>query len=97
MSDIMSILVGPLPALFDQVCVVGYPPFCKGVVDAATHAGIDLAPLRLKFILAGEVFSEEWRSLMMERCALADPSDIVSIYGTAHTTNPVFSKHTHTH
>lgn len=35
-------------------------------------------------VLAGEVFSEEWRALMAERAGIDMPlRDIVSIYGTA--------------
>ncbi|GAB4813369.1 hypothetical protein N2152v2_000415 [Parachlorella kessleri] len=35
-------------------------------------------------ILAGEVFSEEWRDLMVKRCGMLDVlRDVVSIYGTA--------------
>jgi phenylacetate-CoA ligase len=94
MADILKILSGLIPSLFEQVCIVGYPPFCKGVIDNALGSGIDLKALRLKFILAGivsssaanilgEVFSEEWRTLMMTRCKILQASDIVSIYGTA--------------
>jgi phenylacetate-CoA ligase len=39
---------------------------------------------RIKLVLAGEVFSEEWRTLMGQRTGGTDPCfDSVSLYGTA--------------
>ncbi|MEV0679151.1 phenylacetate--CoA ligase family protein [Actinosynnema sp. NPDC050436] len=66
---------------FDQVVLLGYPPFVKDVVDSA---GFDWAPLHVKLVLAGEVFSEEWRTLVAGRLGIADPvRDTASLYGTA--------------
>lgn len=52
------------------------------MIDNALASNIDTASMNLKFILAGEVFSEEWRSMIMRRCSISS-SDIVAIYGTA--------------
>lgn len=42
------------------------------------------ATFETKLLLAGEVFSEEWRVLMGKRCGMKNPcKDIVSMYGTA--------------
>ncbi|WP_436497359.1 phenylacetate--CoA ligase family protein [Actinokineospora sp. HUAS TT18] len=63
---------------FDQVVLLGYPPFIKDVVDSGTdwHS--------TKLVLAGEVFSEEWRDLVGTRLGMADPvTDTASLYGTA--------------
>ena len=57
-------VVGELGPLFDQVVLAGYPPFVKNVVDAGLAQGIDWPAFRVKLVLAGEVFSEEWRDLV---------------------------------
>ncbi|EYF08432.1 phenylacetate--CoA ligase family protein [Chondromyces apiculatus] len=69
---------------FDQVVLLGYPPFLKDVIDAGLVRGIDWSPLNIKLVFAGEVFSEEWRTLVLERAGSKDPyRDSASMYGTA--------------
>jgi phenylacetate-CoA ligase len=69
---------------FDQVVLLGYPPYLKDVVDGGPAAGVDWAKLRTRLVMAGEVFSEEWRSLMTSRLGSSDPRyDFASLYGTA--------------
>jgi phenylacetate-CoA ligase len=64
--------------------LLGYPPFVKDVVDAGIAQGIDWGAYAVKFVFAGEVFSEEWRGLMMERAGAVSPCfDSASLYGTA--------------
>lgn len=65
---------------FDQVVLLGYPPFVKDVVDA----GADWSAYRMRMVFAGEVFSEEWRDLVAARAGIADPvTSMASLYGTA--------------
>lgn len=69
---------------FEQTVLLGYPPFLKDVVDHGRASGMDWAPLHLKLVTAGEVFSEEWRTLVCERAGIADPRyGTASLYGTA--------------
>ncbi|KAJ1544640.1 hypothetical protein HK096_007322 [Nowakowskiella sp. JEL0078] len=69
---------------FDQIVILGYPPFVKGVVDKGISVGIDWSPLNMGYVFAGEVFTEEWRQLLGTRSGLSDPlNSIISIYGTA--------------
>jgi phenylacetate-CoA ligase len=69
---------------FDQVVLLGYPPFVKDVVDTGVAAGFDWSRHAVKLVLAGEVFSEEWRDLVGRRAGMADPvRDSASLYGTA--------------
>jgi phenylacetate-coenzyme A ligase PaaK-like adenylate-forming protein len=69
---------------FDQVVLLGYPPFVKDVVDTGVAAGFDWSRHAVKLVLAGEVFSEEWRDLVGQRAGMADPTrDSASLYGTA--------------
>src|SRR5690606_22361129 len=77
-------VVRDLAPLFDQTVLLGYPPFLKDVIDGGAAAGIDWRPLRIKLVMAGEVFSEEWRSLVGERVGSTDPCyDSAALYGTA--------------
>ncbi|MDG6103144.1 phenylacetate--CoA ligase family protein [Dactylosporangium aurantiacum] len=69
---------------FEQVVLAGYPPFVKNVVDAGRQRGVDWPAYRIRLLLAGEVFSEEWRTLVGSRAGMTDPlADSVSLYGTA--------------
>jgi phenylacetate-CoA ligase len=69
---------------FDQLVLAGYPPFLKDVVDRGLVQNLDWRRYQIKLLLAGEVFSEEWRSLVCERLGASDPSSATaSLYGTA--------------
>jgi len=69
---------------FQQTVLLGYPPFVKDVVDSGIAAGVRWANYNVKMVFAGEVFSEEWRSLVCERVGAVDPArDTASLYGTA--------------
>lgn len=69
---------------FEQTVLLGYPPFLKDVIDAGRADGVNWAEHRPKLVMAGEVFSEEWRTLVGERTGSTEPCfDSVSLYGTA--------------
>jgi phenylacetate-CoA ligase len=73
-----------LAASFEQVVLLGYPPFVKDVIDGGRARGIDWPRLAIKLVLAGEVVSETWRALMAERAGMTRPNhDSASLYGTA--------------
>jgi phenylacetate-CoA ligase len=77
-------VVQELSPSFEQTVLLGYPPFVKDVVDAGLAAGIEWPRYRVKMVFAGEVFSEEWRSLLGERVGSKAPCyDSASLYGTA--------------
>jgi phenylacetate-CoA ligase len=77
-------VVAELGPSFDQVVLLGYPPFLKDVVDTGRARGVDWARLHTRLLTAGEVFSEEWRTLMAERIGSTSPVyDFASVYGTA--------------
>ncbi|SEC70943.1 phenylacetate-CoA ligase [Amycolatopsis tolypomycina] len=82
-AEILRVLPELAPH-FDQVVLLGYPPFVKDVVDTGLAAGVDWPAYAIKLVLAGEVFSEQWRELVGRRAGIADPvRDIASLYGTA--------------
>ncbi len=77
-------VVTELGPLYDQVVLLGYPPFLKEVIDTGIAKGIDWKPFKIKLVMAGEVFSEEWRSLVADRLGSRDLCfDSASLYGTA--------------
>jgi phenylacetate-CoA ligase len=68
----------------DQVVLLGYPPFVKDVIDSGLAVGVDWPRYSIKLVLAGEVFSEEWRDLVGIRAGLSRPCfDSAALYGTA--------------
>jgi phenylacetate-CoA ligase len=68
----------------EQIVLLGYPPFVKDVVDTGIAAGLDWTRYSVKLVLAGEVFSEEWRDLVGRRAGMRSPCyDSASLYGTA--------------
>ncbi|MEM7552526.1 MAG: phenylacetate--CoA ligase family protein [Cyanobacteria bacterium P01_A01_bin.84] len=69
---------------FEQVVLLGYPPFLKDVIDTGIASGMEWRQYRIKLIMAGEVFSEEWRNLVCQRIDAENPYfDSASLYGTA--------------
>jgi len=77
-------VVRELGLAFEQVILLGYPPFLKDVIDSGLAQEIDWQKYSIKLVMAGEVFSEEWRSLVGERAGLNNPYyDSASLYGTA--------------
>lgn len=76
--------VQELATAFDQVVLLGYSPFIKDVIDSGIARGIDWQQHHIKIVLAGEVVSEEWRSLVGERVGSTNFCyDSASLYGTA--------------
>ena len=69
---------------FDQVVLLGYPPFLKDVIDSGIAEGIRWQDYSVKWVSAGEVFSEAWRSLVGSRLGSTQVYyDSASLYGTA--------------
>lgn len=76
--------VQELGPYFDQTVLLGYPPFLKSIVDEGLLRGVDWARYGMRWVAAGEVFSEEFRSLMAERMGIQDVErSSASLYGTA--------------
>ena len=77
-------VIPELAARCDQTVLLGYPPFVKDVIDTGIAAGLDWTRYAVKLVLAGEVFSEEWRDLVGQRAGMTSPCyDSASLYGTA--------------
>ncbi|OKH35420.1 phenylacetate--CoA ligase [[Phormidium ambiguum] IAM M-71] len=77
-------VVQELGGAFEQVVLLGYPPFIKDVVDTGIARGVEWQKFNIKMVFAGEVFSEEWRSLVGERVGATNFCyDSAALYGTA--------------
>ncbi len=77
-------VVQELGSAFEQVVLLGYPPFLKDVIDSGIARGVEWQQYQVKLVMAGEVFSEEWRSLVGERIGSQNFCyDSASLYGTA--------------
>lgn len=82
-DEIFRVLAALGPS-FDQTVLLGYPPFIKDVIDTGRARGIDFAKLNLKWVTAGEVFSEELRTRIGEQVGSTNPCfDSAALYGTA--------------
>ncbi|MGC4091040.1 MAG: phenylacetate--CoA ligase family protein [Polyangiaceae bacterium] len=82
-AEILRVLRALGPS-FEQVVLFGYPPFLKDVIDAGRADGYDWSRLPTRLVMAGEVFSEEWRTLLCERLGAINPErHTASLYGTA--------------
>lgn len=69
--------------LFDQVILMGYPPFIKDVVDEAPDFGVNWRDYKIRILTAAEGFSEEFRDYLAEKTGLKNPlNDVINIYGT---------------
>ncbi len=68
---------------FDQVILMGYPPFIKDVIDEAKDYGINFKRYNIRILTATEGFSEEFREYLAKKTNLNSPvNDIINIYGT---------------
>jgi phenylacetate-CoA ligase len=82
-TEILRVLRALAPS-FEQVVLCGYPPFLKDVIDGGRADGLDWHTQPVKLVMAGEVFSEEWRSVVCERLGAREPElATASLYGTA--------------
>ena len=82
-TEIFRVVQALAPA-FDQVVLLGYPPFLKDVIDSGIAQGVPWAEYNVKWVMAGEVFSEEWRTLVGQRVGSTNFCyDSASLYGTA--------------
>jgi len=82
-EEILRVVQG-LGNAFEQVVLLGYPPFLKDVIDTGIARDVEWQQYQIKLVMAGEVFSEEWRSLVGERVGSNHPChNSASLYGTA--------------
>lgn len=68
---------------YEQILLMGYPPFIKDVLDKGVEGGINWKTYNLKIMLAAEGVTEGFRKHITRTAKLRNPySDISNIYGT---------------
>lgn len=68
---------------YEQILLMGYPPFIKDVLDKGVEEGINWKTYNLKIMLAAEGITEGFRKHITRTGKLRNPySDISNIYGT---------------
>jgi len=82
-EEIVRVLRDLAPS-FEQVVLLGYPPFLRDVLDHGKARGLDFGVMNAKCVMAGEVFSESWRDLLRQRLGARSACySTASLYGTA--------------
>ncbi|MFC1770805.1 phenylacetate--CoA ligase family protein [Candidatus Margulisiibacteriota bacterium] len=82
-KDLFLEILKDLAPSFDQVILLGYPPFIKEIVDNAVLKKINLKKLNIKIITAAEAFSENFRDYLVAKTGIKNKfTDIANIYGT---------------
>lgn len=80
----ISSLINKLGNKYDQIILAGYPPFLKDIIDVGLKNNIRWDEFNLKFLFAGEGFSEKWRLEIMEKSGCKNKIyDSFSLYGSA--------------
>jgi len=83
MEDIIRV-VPNLNKQYEQVVIAGYPPYIKDVLDEGVRAGINWREIPIKFLLAGEGYSETWRKHISKIVKNDDPIyGFINLYGSA--------------
>ena len=73
-----------LGSQYEQIIIAGYPPFTKDILDEGRRQGIRWSRMNVKFMWAGEAFSEEWRDYVLHQVGSKDPfRSGINIYGSA--------------
>ena len=82
-TEILRVVTALAP-FYEQTVLLGYPPFLKDAIDTGIAQEIEWAKYNVKLVMAGEVFSEEWRTLVGQRLGSTNFCyDSASLYGTA--------------
>ena len=69
--------------LYDQIILVGYPPFIKDVIDEGASHGVQWGKHRIKILTAAEGYSEQFREYLARYAHLKNALiDTINIYGT---------------
>lgn len=65
---------------YDQIVIVGYPPFVKTIIDEGERRSIDWKSFKVKIGLGGEGYSEDWREYIRQKIGM-DKNDFMGIAG----------------
>lgn len=73
-----------LGSYYDQILMIGYPPFVKDIIDEGIAEGVEWKRYNVKMMYGGEPFSESWRDYVMEKVGSKRPLlDTANVYAAA--------------
>lgn len=79
-------LIQKLYPFYDQVILIGYPPFIGDVIAYAKEMRFDLKKVNLKILCTSEWFSEDWRDYMISNISKEqDRKSLVGFYACSDT------------
>lgn len=79
--------INKLSPMYDQTIICGYPPFIKDILDIGKVNGINWKKIKMKFLLASEFYSENFRDYLIDHTGAENPfMDTTNIYGAAEAT-----------
>ncbi len=82
-KEILRALVELAPQ-YEQVVLVGYPPFLKDIVDSAILQGVSFSKHNIAIIFAAEAFTETFRNHIAKSVGIKNRlTDMINIYGSA--------------
>lgn len=71
---------------YDQVILLGYPPFITDLVEYSKENGFDMRKANIKVMYTSEGFSENWRNLIVKSISKNNSRyDVVGFYASADT------------
>lgn len=68
---------------YDQIILMGYPPFIKDILDNGRDHGIEWKNHNIRILTAAEGYSENFRNYLIKKGGLKNSyNDLINIYGT---------------
>ncbi len=69
---------------YEQIILIGYPPFVKDVIDTGKTEGINWEKINIRFMFSGEAITEKWRTYLQKSTNIKNIlTDTINIYGSA--------------
>lgn len=81
-SDVKNALdiIERFSKLYDQILLIGYPPFLENLVLEGEKRGINWPTMRVRIQTGGEPFSEAWRGKLREKLGVTE-NDLLAVTG----------------
>jgi phenylacetate-CoA ligase len=77
-------IVNNFSKYYDQTIIACHPPILKMMIENGENEGINWKKLNIKFLGAGEGFSENWRDYLLSMVNQKNPyNSFINIYGSA--------------
>lgn len=81
-----AVILKNLGHFYDQIIILGYPPFVLDLIDYLHEQKINLKKLNLRIMCTAERFSERWRNHIAQQISLSGKrEDVVGFYACSDT------------